>query len=122
MPIDRRAIAAVFAGGFTLSRTLKCVALVEMLKQSAPVFPFLPTVSFLARLALAAGLASGASWLLLNQVGFVAELSGRVGDLLKLGLAGGVFGVVYLAAAYGLRVSELHELLTFALQKVRKQA
>jgi len=115
-------LLAFIAGGFTLSRTLKCVALVEMLKQSAPVFPFLSTVSFLARLSLAAGLASGVSWFMLHQVGFVTELSGRVGDLLKLGLAGGAFGVVYLAAAYGLRVTELHELFMFALQKVRKQA
>ena len=115
-------LLAFIAGGFTLSRTLKCVALVEMLKQSAPVFPFFATLSFMSRVTLAAGLASGAGWLTLHQVARVAELHGRVGDLLKLGIAGSVFGVVYLAVAFGLRISELRELFMFALEKVRKQA
>lgn len=115
-------LLSFIAGGFTLSRTLKCVTLVEMLKQSAPVFPFLATSSFLARVALAAGVASGSAWLVLHRVGVVAGLSGRVGDLLKLGLTGAVFGAVYLTAAYGLRIEELRELFALALQKVRKRA
>ena len=110
------------AGGFTFSRILKCFSLVEMLKKNAPVFPFLETVSFLSRVALAAGLAAGLGWLTLHHVGAVAGLSGRVGDLLKLGVVGVVFGSVYLAGAYGLRITELHELFTFAMQKVRKRA
>jgi peptidoglycan biosynthesis protein MviN/MurJ (putative lipid II flippase) len=115
-------LLSFIAGGFTLSRTLKCVTLVEMLKKSAPVFPFLATSSFLTRVALAAGLASGAAWLVLHRVGVVAGLSGRVGDLMKLGLTGAVFGLVYLAAAYGLRIEELRELFALGLQKVRKRA
>ena len=115
-------LLAFIAGGFTLSRTLKCVTLVEMLKQSAPVFPFLPTLSFLLRLALAAGLASCACWLALHQIDVVAGLHGRTGDLLKLGILGSVFGVVYLAAAYALRISELYELFAFARQKISKRS
>lgn len=115
-------LLSFIAGGFTVSRTLKCFTLVEMLKKNAPVFPFFSTLSFMSRLTLAAGLASGAGWLTLHQVGAVAGLSGRVGDLLKLGVVGAVFGGVYLVAAYGFRITELHELFVFAVQKVRKRA
>ncbi|HNX35386.1 MAG TPA: lipid II flippase MurJ [Kiritimatiellia bacterium] len=115
-------LLSFIAGGFTVSRIFKCVTLVEMLKKNAPVFPFVDTVSFAARVALAAGVASGLSWLTLHHVGAVAALHGRAGDFLKLGIGGLVFGIVYLAAAYGLRISELRELFTFALQKMRKRA
>lgn len=115
-------LLAFIAGGFTVSRIFKCVTLVEMLKQNAPVFPFGETFAFTSRVALAAGLASGLSWLTLNHVGLVAGLHGRVGDLLKLGLAGAVFGGVYLVSAYVLRIRELRELFAFAQQKLRKRA
>ena len=114
-------LLAFIAGGFTMSRIFKCVTLVEMLKKNAPVFPFAETLSFLARVALAAGLASAVGWLALHRLGFVAGLSGRVGDLLKVGLVGAVFGGVYVISAYGLRVNEMHELLGLFLQKVRKR-
>ena len=110
------------AGGFTLARTLKCVTLVELLKKNAPVFPFLETTSFLARVSIAAGLAFGAAWVLLYRVGAVAELSGRVGDMLKLGIAGAVFGVVYLGAAYGLHIGEMRELFVLVRDKVRRKS
>ena len=115
-------LLAFIAGGFTLSRTFKCVTLVEMLKKNAPVFPFVETTAFLLRLSVASGLAAGLAWLVLHRVGAVAALSGRIGDLLKLGLSGAVFGAVYLICVYGLRIGELHELFVFALQKVRKRA
>jgi putative peptidoglycan lipid II flippase len=115
-------LLAFIGGGFTLARTFKCVTLVEMLKANAPVFPFAETCAFLGRVTLAAGLASGLSWLALHHVGLVAGLPGRLGDLLRLGVAGAVFGAAYLAAAHGLRIGELRELFAFALQKVRKRA
>lgn len=105
-------LLAFIAGGFTLSRTFKSVALVEMLKKNAPVFPFRQTVAFLLRVGLAAGLASGLSWLLLERVPMIADLHGRTGDLIKLSVAGAAFGLVYLIAAYVLRISEIHELFT----------
>ena len=117
-----RVLLAFIAGGFTVSRIFKCFTLVEMLKKNAPVFPFKETLRFMVRVTLAAGLASGLSWLALHHVGAVAGLHGRVGDLLQLGLSAGVFGATYLAAAYAFRIGELHELFVFALQKVRKQA
>jgi putative peptidoglycan lipid II flippase len=115
-------LLAFIAGGVTLARTFKCFTLVEMLKKNAPVFPFFSTLSFMSRVTLAAGVASGLGWMTLHHVGVVSELHGRVGDLLKLGIVGAVFGGVYLAGTYGLRITELHELFVFALQKVRKRA
>jgi len=115
-------LLSFIACGFTVSRILKCFTLVEMLKKNAPVFPFKETVLFVARVTLAAGLASGLSWLALHNMGGAAGLHGRMGDLLKLMIAGGVFGVVYLVGAYAFKIGELRELFMFALQKVRKQA
>jgi len=71
---------------------------------------------------LAAGAASGASWLLLEQVPMIADLHGRMGDLIKLSVAGAAFGLVYLSAAYALRIGEVRELFALAWSKVRKQA
>lgn len=115
-------LLAAIAGGVTLARTLKCVTLVEMLKKNAPVFPFFATLSFLGRVLAASGLACGVGWLLLRGLSGVSALSGRLGDLLKLGTVGAVFFVVYLAGAYALRIGELHELFAFVLQRVRKRA
>ena len=114
-------VLAFIAGGFTLSRMFKCVTLVEMLKKNAPVFPFLETTAFLTRVGIAAGLASGAAWVLLYRVGAIAELSGRVGDMLKLCIAGAVFGVVYLGAAYGLHIGEVRELFVLVRDKVKSR-
>jgi putative peptidoglycan lipid II flippase len=115
-------LLAFIAGGFTLSRTFKCFTLVEVLKQSAPVFPFAQTLSFVARLAAAAGAASLAGWLALRFAAPLAGLTGRVGDLARLGVSGAAFGSVYVAAAYALGISEMRELFGLALQKVRKRA
>jgi peptidoglycan biosynthesis protein MviN/MurJ (putative lipid II flippase) len=115
-------LLAFIAGGFTLSRAFKCVTLVEMLKKNAPVFPFGQTAAFMFRVGLAAGLASGASWLLLERVSMIADLHGRMGDLIKLAVAGAAFGLVYLSAAYALRIGEVRELFALAWAKVRKQA
>jgi peptidoglycan biosynthesis protein MviN/MurJ (putative lipid II flippase) len=89
-------LLAFIAGGFTLSRAFKCVTLVEMLKKNAPVFPFGQTAAFMFRVG----------WLLAWPRGelaaagrgaMIADLHGRMGDLLKLSVAGAAFGLVYLS-------------------------
>lgn len=110
-------LLAFIAGGFTVSRMLKCVTLVEMLKKNAPVFPMVETTLFFLRVAGAAGLASGAAWFVLYRFTPVAGLVGRVGDLLKLGVAGALFGVVYLVAAWLLRIDEVRELFGILLTR-----
>ncbi len=115
-------LLAVIAGGVTLARMLKCVTLVEMLKKNAPVFPFKEMAVFLARVTLASVAASVAGWLLLRFLTGLPGLSGRMGDVVKLGCSASVFGCVYLGCAYALRIVEVHELYALALQKVRKRA
>jgi putative peptidoglycan lipid II flippase len=115
-------LLAFIAGGLTLSRTFKCVTLVEMLKKNAPVFPFFATMAFLLRVTLAAGAAGALGWLVLHRVDAVAGLSGRGGDVLKLVFSGATFAGVYLLAARFFQIGELRELAVFALEKVRKRA
>lgn len=115
-------LLAAIAGGMTLARTLKCVTLVEMLKKSAPVFPLGETLVFLGRVALASGVAVACGWLLMGGLSHAGALAGRLGDLVKLGASATVFCGVYLACAYGLRITEVRELLALVLEKARKRA
>jgi len=114
-------LLAFIAGGFTLTRILKCVALVESLKRKTPVFPFVETSLFLARVVVAAGLAGGAAWLLLRQMAALQIAPGRIGDMLQLGVCAIVFTGVYFAGAYVLRIREIRELFDLVLSKVRKR-
>ena len=109
------------AGGFALTRIFKCVALVEILKQKVPVFPFIETSLFFARVVVAAGLAGGVTWLLYRYVAALHFLSGRLGDMTKLGVCAAAFASIYFVAAYLLRISEIRELFDLVLSKVRKR-
>lgn len=114
-------VLAFIAGGFTLSRVLKCFTLVEMLKKNAPVFPFTETLGFLVRVLAAAGCAAFVAWVSL-RADWLSGVGGKSGEALRLALAGGVFGVLYLAAAYGLRIAEMHEVFCLVRDKLRKRA
>jgi len=115
-------LLAFIAGGFTLARTLKSLTLVKLLRKNAPIFPLGETLSFLSRVTVSAGVAAVLSWFALHRIGVVAEMSGRVGDLMRLAVAGGVFVCVYLVGAYSLQIREIHELFELVLQKLRKRA
>ncbi|MCL2103886.1 MAG: hypothetical protein FWH21_02335 [Kiritimatiellaeota bacterium] len=114
-------LLAFIAGGFTLTRILKCIALVEILKRKVPVFPFVETALFLVRMVVAAGLAGGVTGFLLHQLSAIRVLSGRIGDMTKLGVCAAVFVGIYLVGAYILRISEIRELFGLLLTKVRKR-
>jgi len=118
---DALVLLAFIAGGFTLTRILKCVALVEILKRKIPVFPFVETTLFLARVIIAAGLAGGAAWLLLRQLATLHILSGRIGDIAKLGVCAAAFTGIYFVGAYLLRIREIRELLDLVVAKLRKR-
>ena len=108
------------AGGFTLSRILKSVTLTLFLKKNAPVFPFKDTWIFLFRVTLASIIAGAAAWFLLGQLSAMEQLSGRIGDLIKLALTGGLFGVIYLVVAYLFKINEIHELINLIKTQVLK--
>ncbi|MDD2598575.1 MAG: lipid II flippase MurJ [Kiritimatiellae bacterium] len=121
------------AGGFTLSRILKSFALTLFLKQSAPVFPFKETWTFLIRITAASIVAGLGAWFTLSRLTawFIhprvldhVDLANRTGDLIKLGITSAVFVAIYLAATYALKISEIHELYSLSktqLLKMRKR-
>jgi hypothetical protein len=110
------------AGGFTLSRILKSIALTLFLKKSAPVFPFKETWGFLLRITAASALAGISAWLTLQALTALPQLTGRIGDLIKLGGSGLIFGVIYLAAAYTFKINEIHELASLIRTRLLKRS
>jgi putative peptidoglycan lipid II flippase len=114
-------LLAFIAGGFALTRAIKCIVLVEILKRKIPMFPFAETTLFLARVSVAAAVAGGAAWLLLRQISALSFLSGRIGEVIQLGACAAVFGILYLACAYFLRIREIREVFALALQKVKSR-
>jgi len=114
-------LLAFIAGGFTLTRILKCVVLVEILKRKVPVFPFIETALFLTRVVVAAGLAGGAAWLLLRQISAIQFPSERMGDITKLGVCAAAFAGIYFVGAYILHIREIRELFGLVLSKARKR-
>ncbi|MFO7936422.1 MAG: lipid II flippase MurJ [Kiritimatiellia bacterium] len=114
------AMLSFIAGGFALSRILKSVTLTLFLKKNAPVFPFRDTWLFLLRVTLASVAAGAAAWFLLGQLSAPDQLCGRMGDLVKLVLTGSLFGVIYLFAAYILKITEIHELFNLIRSQVLK--
>ena len=108
------------AGGFTLSRILKSVTLTLFLKKNAPVFPFRATSIFFVRVTLASLIAGVAAWFLLGRLSGLDQLAGRIGDLIKLVLTGGIFALIYLIGAYVLKINEIHELINLINTQLRK--
>ncbi len=115
-------VLAAIAGGFALSRTLKTLTLIQLLRQSAPVFPLIKTVGFSLRVVAASLLAAAATWgalyLARNPLRGLG-VGERLLDLANLALGGGVAAVTLLAAYWLLRIDEPFELGRLALAKVR---
>lgn len=119
-------LLGIVAGGFALSRTLKSITLVGLLRSSAPVFPLAPTLGFMARLALCALATGTAAWLALCGLTWAplavwVPLSGHLGDLLRL-LAGGGAGLLMAMASFVvLRIHEPLEMLQWVRLKIRRR-
>lgn len=117
--VGEMASLAVIAGGFALSRALKSTTLVVLLRRSAPVFPFGPTVLFLLRTILTAILAGSGTWLALRlwtAVPLVTSLR-HINDLLQLAV-GGIGGGAGAIAGWSIfRVREPFEMARWALDK-----
>lgn len=113
------ALVAV-AGGFTLSRWLKTLALVVLLRRDAPVFPTLPTTGFLARTLLVSGLCAGAAY---GGVAAVRQVvgTGLLAALLQLAVAGTMAAAGFVAGCALIRVREPREMLDWALARLRRK-
>lgn len=112
---------AVIACGFALSRTLKSVTLIVMLRKVAPVFPLGPTLGFLLRVGLASVVTGVTAWAALQTTAWLPDglVQGRIGDLLRLtiGSGGGLAGMVVGSLLFGVR--EPFEMVQWALDKAR---
>lgn len=121
-------LLGVITGGFALSRTLKSVTLIGLLRSSAPVFPLAPTLGFLARLALCALGAAAAAWLALRGLAWAPVAArlpasgGHLGDLMRLAAGGGAGLLAALAGFVVLRIREPLEMLQWARQKIRRRS
>ncbi|MCX7934070.1 MAG: hypothetical protein N3A66_02290 [Planctomycetota bacterium] len=121
------ALAAV-AAAFTISRILKVICMVTVLRQFLPCFPGLATISFLGRacgLALASG---GAAWLARGAVERFfdpAALSQTHGILFKVGpvlaISSLIGGLVAVALARLLCREEWHSIQQWVTEKLRRR-
>ncbi len=114
-------LLGVIAGGFALSRTLKSVTLIGLLRTSSPAFPLGPTLAFLMRVGLASVVAGAAAWAAMRGAELLPAwlLQGRVGDLVRLafGGGGGLTGAAAGSLLFGVR--EPFEMVQWALDKAR---
>ncbi len=114
--------ALVLVGlSFTVSRTVKVIALVLVLKRGLPAFPLAPLATCLAKTMLAGGAAAAAAALtvrLLTAAGLSSVA--RLQVLLKLGAAAACAGAVFLGLVWLLRIHEPAEMLRWALQRMRR--
>jgi putative peptidoglycan lipid II flippase len=121
-------LLGIIAGGFALSRTLKSVTLIGLLRSSAPVFPLAPTLGFLARLALCALGAAAAAWLALRGLAWAPVAArlpasgGHLGDLIRLAAGGGTGLLAAVVGYAALRIREPLEMLQWARQKIRRRS
>jgi peptidoglycan biosynthesis protein MviN/MurJ (putative lipid II flippase) len=115
-------LLGIIAGGFALSRTLKSVALVGLLRASTPVFPLRPTLAFLGRVGLTSLMAGAGAWVAMRGTDALPaglHAGQRLGDLIHLaaGGGGGVAGGIAGALLFGVR--EPFEMVRWAIDKYR---
>lgn len=117
------ALVAV-ALGYVLSRTLKTMAMILVLRRRVPMFPLGPTLGFLVRLAAISAVTAGAAWgtaRILEQPLALADAYAALADdpaatmsgsqaklrlLLQMAAAGFVAGLAFLGAARALQLRE----------------
>ena len=119
----------IVAAGFTLSRTLKSITLVLLMRRTAPVFPLKPTLAFLLRISItglacaaAAYAAARATRSALANIPFpnIRGLSAAQFQSLPALAAGGIAaGVLYLLCVWLLRIKEPRTMLEWALRRRR---
>ncbi|MFC1461651.1 murein biosynthesis integral membrane protein MurJ [Verrucomicrobiota bacterium] len=112
----------VIALGYTLSRTLKAVTLVTLLKKSIPIFPLGETISFVLRAFLVGAISAGLCFLC--TTGFERYISSTDEKLILLCklAAGGVAALIgFLVSTRILRLKEPMDMWQWATDVVRKR-
>ncbi|MEI8241805.1 MAG: lipid II flippase MurJ [bacterium] len=118
-------LLGVIAGGFSLSRVLKSLTLVKMLRASTPLaFPVRETLLFLLRVLACALLMAGAAWLMARGTSHLAaaaglHLGGRLLDMARLGGGSAAALVAGAAALWLLRIHEPREMVQWVLARAK---
>ena len=113
-------LLGVVAGGFTLSRMLKSLVLVWMLRSNTPsAVPVRETLAFLVRTTLAAVLMAETAWVVSHGAASLLHLHGRPQDLLRLATGFGAALAVGAAAFQAMRIHEPREMLRWTIAKAR---
>ncbi|MCL1887439.1 MAG: hypothetical protein FWF96_01030 [Kiritimatiellaeota bacterium] len=116
-------VLAVIAGGVSLTRLLKTVALSWLLKRDAPVFPVGETLWFLGRVAVCTTLAAACAWLALRGLGLTPWVA-RLPEKVRMGAevcAGGAAGALAtLAGFWLLRIREPFDMMKWIFARVQK--
>ncbi len=111
---------AVVALGFVLSRTLKVMVMIVLLKRQIPLFPLLPTAGLLLRTLLVGGLSAAAAWLTLHGIQQLTwNGSHLVFKLVELSLAGTSAAVGFIVGSAFFRLREPLEIYRWGLARVR---
>lgn len=114
---------AAIAGGFSLTRVFKSVALVVLLRKSTPVFPPRDTFVFLAKIAAIAAAAVFAAHAAARACSAVpidhALLGGRVDDILRLAAGGCAGAAIAVAGWLAMRIREPFEIVGLVLSRRR---
>ncbi|OGV74886.1 MAG: hypothetical protein A2340_13055, partial [Lentisphaerae bacterium RIFOXYB12_FULL_60_10] len=116
------AALGVVAGGYVVSRTMKSLTLIILLKRHTIAFPLRETAVFLAR-TIAVGILTAIA------VGIAIRLAPHVGSnpsasfnlLIQLILAAPVAGITFLMASHWFRLREPFDMLHSATQWVRNR-
>lgn len=115
------AALATVACGFVVSRVLKTLFLVAVLKRMMPLFPTAQTCGMLLRAMLTGALAAAAC--LVCDRGFQIYISadpGKAVMMLRLAFDGAACGIGYLAGIVLFRLREPYEMLDWARRRRRK--
>ncbi len=114
------ALAAI-AGGFSLTRLMKCVVLVGLLRKSAPVFPPRETIAFLFKVTVVAVASCAIAYAASRACAYLpfdsALLGGRIDDAARLAFGGGCGAVTALAGCWILRIREPFEIVGLVIRK-----
>lgn len=111
---------AGIAGGLSLSRWMKTITLVALLRRNAPVFPPLATLWFFLRSGLVAVLCAVAGWGAMAAVkGLLAD--GRLSWIVQLAAAGIAVMPAFVAGCALLRVNEPREMLLWLLARLGRR-
>ncbi len=116
------AALAVIALGFTISRMLKSITLVFLLKKDLDFFPIVETLIFIGKALIVGLAAAGGCYLFIQACDMkLAEPMAKTALLLKLAGSGIIASLLFLVLTKILKLNEPFEMFNWALSKLRRR-